>query len=110
MAHARVEEDLVDQLFNSSEKRLARAASSHGKFRQGGKSRTHHSEGLECPSCAAKYEVVRVEAPPGPTVDRDITCVSCGAPLNGREGQLVLKYFLVKGKRRSSRRQAPRPT
>jgi hypothetical protein len=60
--------------------------------------------------CAAKYEVVRVEAPPRPTIDREITCVSCGAPLNGREGQLILKYFLVEGKRRSSRRQAPRPT
>ena len=42
--NARVEEDLVDQLFNSSEKRLARAASPDGKFRQGGKTRAGHSE------------------------------------------------------------------
>jgi len=56
-----------------------------------------NSSSFECPNCAAKYEVVRVEAPPGPTIDREITCVSCGAPLNGREGQLILKYFLVEG-------------
>jgi hypothetical protein len=49
---------------------------------------------FECPNCAAKYEVVRVEAPPGPTLDREITCLSCGGPLHGREGPFFLKYFL----------------
>ena len=56
---------------------------------------------FECPNCAAKYEVVRVEAPPAPNTDREITCLSCGAPLHGREGPFLLKYFL-----RSKRRLA----
>jgi len=43
----------------------------------------------------AKYEIVRVEAPPGPTTDREIECIACGAPLHGREGKFLLKYFLV---------------
>ena len=38
----KVEEDLVDQLFNSSEKRLARAASAAGEFRQGRPARADH--------------------------------------------------------------------
>jgi hypothetical protein len=50
---------------------------------------------FECPRCAAKYEVVRVEAPQGPIADREITCLSCAGPLDGREGLFVLKYFLV---------------
>jgi len=41
--NARAEEDLVDQLFNSSEKRLARLTH-HGEFRQGGKTRAGHRE------------------------------------------------------------------
>jgi hypothetical protein len=60
---------------------------------------------FRCPTCEAKYEVVRAEAPPGPTTDREITCVSCGGPLNGREGKFILKYFLVeRAKRRAGRR------
>jgi len=35
--NSRIEEDLIDQLFNSSEKRLARLHPSACKFRQGGK-------------------------------------------------------------------------
>jgi predicted RNA-binding Zn-ribbon protein involved in translation (DUF1610 family) len=60
---------------------------------------------FECPNCAAKYEVVRVEAPLGPTTDREITCVSCGGPLHGRDGPFLLKYFQVK---RSKRRAGGR--
>src|SRR5215471_3339532 len=56
-----------------------------------------------CPNCAAKYEV-RVQAPQGPTTDREITCLSCGAPRPGREGPFILKYFLVeRPKRRAGR-------
>jgi len=62
------------------------------------------STAFECPHCAAKYEVVRVEAPSEPTTDREITCVSCGGPLHGREGSFVLKYFLIERPRRSGRR------
>jgi hypothetical protein len=43
--------------------------------------------------------------PQGPTTDREITCLSCGAPLPGREGPFILKYFLVeRPKRRAGRR------
>jgi hypothetical protein len=48
---------------------------------------------FECPNCTAKYGLVRVEGDPK-LLDRQITCRSCGAPLNGREGSLALKYFL----------------
>ena len=50
---------------------------------------------FRCPTCEAKYEVVRVEAAPRPTTDREISCLSCGGPLHGREGKFILKYFLV---------------
>ena len=57
-----------------------------------------------CPNCAAKYELIRVEAPPE-TTDCEITCVSCGGPLRGHQGPFVLKYFLVeRPKRRASGR------
>ena len=60
---------------------------------------------FRCPTCEAKYEVVRVEAPPGPTTDRELTCLSCGGPLDGRQGPFLLKYFLVeRPKRRASGR------
>jgi hypothetical protein len=60
---------------------------------------------FSCPTCGAKYEVVRIEAPPGPTTDRAITCVSCGGPLNGREGKFILKYFMIdRARRRASGR------
>ena len=59
---------------------------------------------FECPNCAAKYELIRVEAPPE-TTDCEITCVSCGGPLRGHQGPFVLKYFLVeRPKRRASGR------
>jgi hypothetical protein len=48
---------------------------------------------FKCPYCEALYQVVRVEA--GPANDREITCCACGSPLRGREGQFVLKYFLL---------------
>ena len=48
---------------------------------------------FHCPTCTAKYEIVRVEAPPGPTADREIVCVACGGPLHGREGKFLLKIF-----------------
>jgi CRP/FNR family cyclic AMP-dependent transcriptional regulator len=41
----RVEADLVDQLFNSSEKRLARALLLLANFWQGGKTRADYHEG-----------------------------------------------------------------
>ena len=48
-----------------------------------------------CPNCGAFYQVVKAEA--GPETDnREITCRACGAPLVGREGKFVLKYFLLR--------------
>ena len=55
---------------------------------------------FNCPNCGAKYEIVRVEAPPQWMADRDIKCVSCGGSLQGRHGMFVLKYFLVERPRR----------
>src|SRR6516225_8785452 len=57
---------------------------------------TSQSTSFECPHCAAKYELVRVEAPQGLTIDREITCLSCGGPLHGRDGPFFLKYFSFK--------------
>jgi transcription elongation factor Elf1 len=53
---------------------------------------------FNCPKCQARYKLVRVE---GDDVDFDgqIACRSCGAPLQGREGKDILKYFLVAGRR-----------
>ena len=50
---------------------------------------------FNCPNCNALYDVIKVEAGPE-TVDREIACRSCGAPLAGREGKLVVKYFLLR--------------
>jgi len=57
-----------------------------------------------CPNCNALYQLVKVEA--GPETDnREIACPVCGAPLAGREGKFVLKYFLLrKGTRRRPQR------
>lgn len=49
---------------------------------------------FQCPNCDARYQVVRIEAETV-TVDRELTCLRCGAPLQGREGRFVLKYFLL---------------
>jgi hypothetical protein len=48
---------------------------------------------FQCPQCAAAYQVVRVEA--DAAADRDIACPACGAPLQGRDGSFILKYFLT---------------
>jgi hypothetical protein len=48
---------------------------------------------FNCPTCEAAYKVVGVEAPP--EYDRQLICLSCGAPLRNREGKLALKYFLT---------------
>ena len=56
-----------------------------------------------CPNCKALYQVVKAE--PGPeTVDREIVCRSCGAPLTGRDGKFVLKYFMLREAGRTRRR------
>ena len=49
--NSRVEEDLVDQLFNSSEKRLARTSSASGEFRQGRSAGTDHRKSQSGNAC-----------------------------------------------------------
>jgi len=64
------------------------------------------SEPFNCRNCGIRYELVRVEAEP--TVEwGDLTCMACGAPLPGREGRYVLKYFFTakSGKRAAIRRK-----
>jgi len=49
---------------------------------------------FNCPHCNALYKVVRVEvAQTSP--EREIACRRCGAPLQGREGAFIFKYFFV---------------
>jgi hypothetical protein len=48
-----------------------------------------------CLKCKALYRLVKVEAGPE-TVDRALTCLVCGVPLPSREGEFVLKYFLLR--------------
>jgi hypothetical protein len=55
---------------------------------------------FDCYNCEATYKVVRVEAPPEPTTNCEIFCIRCGGPLHGREGNFILKYFLVGRRRR----------
>jgi hypothetical protein len=52
---------------------------------------------FHCPTCAAKYEVVGFEAAPGPTTEREVTCLCCGGSLHAREGNFVVTYFLIEG-------------
>src|SRR5262249_16198412 len=40
---------------------------------------------FRCPSCEAEYKVVRIEA--AATHSNQLTCLSCGGPLNNREGK-----------------------
>ena len=47
-----------------------------------------------CPHCGTVYRIVRVEMP-AVAREREITCLSCGGPLAGREGAFILKYFRV---------------
>jgi len=49
---------------------------------------------FKCPNCEALYQVERIEA--APANDREIACRSCGGPLPSREGQFILKYFLLR--------------
>jgi hypothetical protein len=54
---------------------------------------------FRCPSCNALYQLVKAEAGPE-TVALEIACSVCSRPLVAREGQFVLKYFLLRKERR----------
>jgi hypothetical protein len=50
---------------------------------------------FRCPNCNALYQVVRAKVGPE-TVDLKTACCICSGPLVAREGQFVLKYFLLR--------------
>ena len=49
---------------------------------------------FNCPNCGAVYEVVYVEAEIV-ALNRELACLSCGGPLQARQGRFALKYFLL---------------
>jgi hypothetical protein len=56
---------------------------------------TDEPSSFDCPNCDAPYQLVKAEAGPE-TVDQRVPCRTCGAPLAGREGEFVLKYFALR--------------
>jgi hypothetical protein len=54
---------------------------------------------FECPNCGAQYKLVRIETNEI-SPDKQLSCRKCGGPLQGREGRVILKYFLVDRRRR----------
>ena len=67
---------------------------------------------VNCSHCNALYQVIRAEAGPE-TTERDVACRVCGGPLPAREGQLVLKYFLLRkaiGNQKWRRQSVPTKT
>jgi len=51
-------------------------------------------EDFICPQCKSRYKLVRAE--PGPrTTSRPVHCKVCRHPFAPREGENVLKYFLI---------------
>ncbi len=59
---------------------------------------------FNCAACGAEYHVVREEAPLTAN-EPEIVCINCDAPLDGRDGKFVLKYFLVEPTPRPSHRR-----
>jgi len=59
---------------------------------------------FQCPNCEATYNLIRVEAPP--KYDRQLACLSCGAPLRNRDGKFALKYFQIEGAREIRKRRS----
>jgi len=57
-----------------------------------------------CPNCHAQYRVIRVEAAATSKLASEVICLSCGGPLNAREGAFILKYLLVREGQRGRRR------
>jgi len=50
---------------------------------------------FNCANCKALYHLIKVEAGPE-TADRELHCQACDAPLPARDGEFVLKYFLLR--------------
>jgi predicted Zn finger-like uncharacterized protein len=51
-------------------------------------------EDFECPQCQARYKIVRVKAGPQ-TIDRPVQCKVCAQPFVSKDGEDILKYFLI---------------
>jgi hypothetical protein len=60
---------------------------------------------FRCKSCIALYQVVKAQGGPE-TVDPQIACRVCNGPLAARDGQFVLKYFLLREASRLDARRA----
>ena len=64
---------------------------------------------FNCPNCGALYQLIRIEAASVTAdsimADRQIECLTCGTPLQGRQGRYVLKYFLPDSSHRVGRRR-----
>jgi hypothetical protein len=78
---------------------IARPGSRMGGSRMG---RESYAELFNCPSCNSQYKLVRAEADHTGSYGQ-IECYHCGGPLKGREGQFILKYFLVDRPRKQLR-------
>jgi predicted Zn finger-like uncharacterized protein len=48
-----------------------------------------------CPNCNAVYQIVKAEARPETAV-QEVKCRACNAPLPARDGNFVLKYFMLR--------------
>jgi hypothetical protein len=53
---------------------------------------------FSCRNCDALYKIIKAEGDPDGT-DRIVSCLVRGELLPRREGQLVLKYFLISKRR-----------
>jgi hypothetical protein len=60
---------------------------------------------FRCKSCFALYQVVKARAG-AEIVDLEVACRVCNGPLVAREGQFVLKYFLLREASRLDARRA----
>ena len=59
-------------------------------------------EDFICPQCKSRYKLVRAESGPQ-TTSRPVHCKVCRHPFAPRDGEDVLKYFLI------ARSKAERP-
>ena len=62
---------------------------------------------FECPNCGAQCKLVRLETDET-LPDQQLNCHNCEGTLHGREGEFILKYFLVDRPRRRALGQRSR--
>jgi hypothetical protein len=51
---------------------------------------------FKCPHCNALYDIIKPEAGPETIAAREITCRFCDGPLPARDGESIIKYFLLR--------------